>query len=100
VNLEAIYLAEPVCDDLQHIASLELHLYSFDSSYCSTSQGRKKVKQAEEEIKDLIPICHNSVLSVYAVKLNLPSDPPQLIILTEQDPQVTLHDVLSDYHPQ
>ncbi|KAJ2913179.1 hypothetical protein MD484_g7237, partial [Candolleomyces efflorescens] len=100
VNLEIIYLAEPVCDDLQHIAPLELHLYSFDSSYYSTSQGRKKLKQAEEEIKDLIHIRHDNLLSVYAVKLNLPhsSDPPQLIILTEPAPQVTLHDVLSDCH--
>ncbi|KAF5320234.1 hypothetical protein D9611_011377 [Ephemerocybe angulata] len=99
-GLETIYLAEPVCEDLKQIMPLELHIYTFESSYYSTSQGRKKLKHAEEEIKELTAIRHDNLVTVFAVKLNLPhsSDPPQLIILMEQPPPVTLFDVLNDSH--
>ncbi|KAG2024094.1 STE/STE20/YSK protein kinase [Coprinopsis cinerea AmutBmut pab1-1] len=99
-GLQTVYLAEPVVDDLHTTPPLELHIYTFESSYYSTSQGRKKLKQVEQEIKDLTVTRHDHLLATLAVKLKLPhsSDPAQLIVLTEQTPHVTLHDVLVDCH--
>ena len=93
-------MAEPVCDDLKQILPLKLHIFTFQSSYYSTSQGRKKLKQAEEEIKELASIRHPNLVSVFAVKLNLPqsNNPAQLIVLMEQAPAITLQDVLGDSH--
>jgi hypothetical protein len=43
-------------------------------------------------------IRHENVINLYAVKLTLPqsSGPPQLAVLMEQRPQLTVHDLLED----
>lgn len=61
-------------------------------------QGRKKLKLVQEEVQRLIGVHHGNVIRLYAVKLTLPqsSGAPQLAILMEQKPQLTLHDLLED----
>ncbi|KAG7440064.1 Serine/threonine-protein kinase [Guyanagaster necrorhizus] len=96
--LGTIYSADPVCDDTNTTLPLELHVITFDSHYYTTNQGRKKVKQVEEEIIRLKSVRHPNVVRVLAVKLNAPhsSGAPQLVILSEQSPALSLKDVLSD----
>lgn len=114
-GLGTVYLAEPVCDDVNTTLPLELFVVTFDTHYYTTSQGmsidtillsnldppnsgRKKIKQVESEIQRLTAIRHQNLISVFAVKLNLPhsSGPPQLVVLSEQVPALTLHDMLED----
>ncbi|KAI0300075.1 hypothetical protein B0F90DRAFT_1817684 [Multifurca ochricompacta] len=96
--LGTIYQAEPICDDIAATLPLEVHLVVFDTHYYTTHQGRKKLKLVQDEVQRLIGICHENVASVYAVKLILPqsSGAPQLAVLIEQRPQLTLHDLLED----
>lgn len=106
-------MADPVCDDIHTSLPLELYTVTFDSSYYTTTQGRKKLNTLQEEIQRLTSIRHPNLLGVFAVKLvnmhpsspnpNTPispagggSNPPQLMILTERMPGLTLQDVLDD----
>lgn len=115
-----IYLADPVCEDANATLPLEVHVITFDSPYYSTNQGtspssptqtldspsiishfcpagRKKLKQAENEIIKLTKIRHVNLLSVYAVKLAFPiAGSPRMAILLEQRPSMSLYDVLVD----
>lgn len=52
----------------------------------------------EAEIQRLTAIRHPNLVSVFAVKLHMPhsSGSPQLMVLSEQAPALTLHDVLED----
>jgi hypothetical protein len=77
---------------------MELYSISFASHYYTTTQGRKKLTQVEHEIKSLINIRHTKLQTVFGVKLILPrgSDPPKLMVLNEQAPTLTLHDVLEE----
>lgn len=96
-GLGTVYLADPVCDD-DITLPLELTVITFSSHYYTTTQGRKKLKQVEAEIQQLIPLRHANLTSIFAVKLSLPhsSGSPKLVILAEQFPALTLHDVLQD----
>ncbi|KAK0477848.1 kinase-like domain-containing protein [Armillaria novae-zelandiae] len=96
--LGTIYGADPVCDDVNATLPLELHVITFGSHYYMTSQGRKKVKQVEEEITRLKSVHHPNVVRVLAVKLKAPhsSGALQLVILSEQSPALSLRDVLDD----
>lgn len=96
--LQTIYLADPISDSLDSIVPLEVHIYTFQSPYYSTSQGRKKLNAVEAEIKEMVAVRHDNLLPIYAVKLSLPNsrDPPSLIILMEQSPRVSLQDLLGD----
>ncbi|TFK64222.1 kinase-like protein [Pluteus cervinus] len=95
-TLGTIYLADPVCDgNAPH--PLELYVVTFRSQYYSTTQGRKKLKQVEVEIQKLTRIRHPNLVHVYAVKLDVPSSgPPQLMVLYEQPPALSLHHILED----
>lgn len=70
----------------------------FASHYYITTQGKKKLKQVEAEIRRLITICHPNLLRVFAVKLTFPHTTglPQLVVLHESVPGLTLRDVLED----
>jgi len=95
--LGLMYMAEPVVDDITSVTPLELLVISFEAHYYITSQGKKKLNQVEQEIKNLINIRHPKLLSIYAVKLNFPPHgSPLLMVLMEQSPALTLHDVLED----
>jgi len=96
--LGTVYQAEPICDDVAASLPLELHLVTFDTHYYTTHQGRKKLKLVQEEVQRLIGIHHQNVIILYAVKLTLPQSngAPQLAVLMEQKPQLTLHDLLED----
>ncbi|KAA1478685.1 Serine/threonine-protein kinase [Dentipellis sp. KUC8613] len=97
--LGTMYLADPICDDANATLPLELHMVTFDAPYYSTHQGKKKLRQLESEVTRLTTLRHVNLLSVYAVKLTMPhsgSAPPQLAILMEQRPAVSLKDVLED----
>ncbi|KZT71101.1 Serine/threonine-protein kinase [Daedalea quercina L-15889] len=98
--LGTMYQADPVCEDDDQKKTLPLELLSitFHAQYYTTTQGEKKLKQLESEIQRLSTIRHPNVLTTLAVKLVTPtsSDSPQLVILTEQRPAVTLKDVLED----
>ncbi|KAJ3517042.1 hypothetical protein NLJ89_g752 [Agrocybe chaxingu] len=100
VPLGLVYMAEPVVPDITSVTPLELFVVNIQSPYYTTSQGRKKLAQVEDEIKHLINTRHPKLLSVYAVKLTIPrssdSGPSLLVVLTEQTPALTLHDVLED----
>ena len=92
-------MADPIVDDMKGpTVPLELYVVTFQSHYYTTTQGRKKLNQVESEIRNLISIRHPKLLSIYAVKLNMPhsSGPPQLMVLMEQAPALTMHDVLQD----
>ena len=92
-----VYMAEPMVDDISLVSPLELFVVTFESHYYSTSQGKKKLHQVEQEVKNLINIRHPKLLSIYAVKLIFPyNGSPILMVLTEQTPALTLHDVLED----
>lgn len=60
--------------------------------------GLKKLKELEGEIRRITTIRHVNLLAVLGAKLIIPRAPdnPRLVILTEQRPSVTLHDVLED----
>jgi len=96
--LGIVYQAEPICDDIAATLPLEVHLVTFDSHYYTTHQGRKKLKLVQEDVQRLIGVQHGNVIRLYAVKLTLPhsSGAPQLAVLMEQRPQLTLHDLLED----
>ncbi|KAF9527861.1 other/PEK/GCN2 protein kinase [Crepidotus variabilis] len=97
VSLGLVYMAEPVVDDITTVTPLELFVVTFESAYYESGQGKKKISQVEQEVKSLINIRHPKLLSVYAVKLvSPPHSPPVLMVLTEQTPALTLHDVLED----
>ncbi len=106
-------MADPICDDIHTSLPLELYTVTFDSPYYTTTQGRGKLNRLQEEIQRLTSIRHPNLLSVFAVKLvnmhpsspDTPispggsgggSSPPQLMILTERMPGLTLQDVLED----
>ncbi|KAI0954220.1 hypothetical protein AcV7_007513 [Taiwanofungus camphoratus] len=96
--LGTMYQAEPGSEHGHATVPLELLSITFVSSYYSTTQGRKKLKQLESEIQRLTRIRHPNLLAVLAVKLTTPksNDSPHLLVLTEQRPAVTLQDVLED----
>ncbi|KAJ7432513.1 kinase-like domain-containing protein [Mycena galericulata] len=92
------YTADPICDDVNASLPLQLYVVAFTSHYYITSQGKKKLKQVEAEIRRLIAICHPNLLRVFAVKLTFPhtSGSPRLAVLHEAPPGSTLRDVLED----
>jgi translation initiation factor 2-alpha kinase 4 len=90
-------MAEPIVDDVSLVTPLELFVVTFETPYYITSQGKKKLYQVDQEIKNLINVRHPKLLSVCAVKLVFPpNSSPLLMVLTEQPPALTLHDVLED----
>ena len=90
-------MAEAVVDDVSLVSPLEHFVVTFETHYYSTSQGKKKLYQVEQEIKNLINIRHPKLLSVYALKLVFPPNGvPVLMVLMEQTPPLTLHNVLED----
>ncbi|KAF8170288.1 kinase-like domain-containing protein [Mycena galopus ATCC 62051] len=97
-RLGTCYTAEPICDDVNASLPLQLYIVTFASHYYITSQGKKKLKQVENEIRRLISICHPNLLRVFAVKLTFPhtSGSPRLAVLHESAPGLTLRDVLED----
>ncbi|KAJ7702683.1 kinase-like domain-containing protein [Mycena rosella] len=97
-RLGTTYTADPVCDDVNTALPLQLYVVAFVSHYYITSQGRKKLKQVEGEIRRLIAICHPNLLRVFAVKLTFPhaSGSPRLAVLHEAPPGSSLRDVLED----
>ncbi|KAJ6518529.1 kinase-like domain-containing protein [Mycena vulgaris] len=97
-RLGTLYTADPVVDDVNTSLPLQLYVVSFVSQYYITSQGRKKLKQVEGEIRRLIAICHPNLLRIFAVKLTFPhaSGTPRLVVLHEAHPGSTLRDVLDD----
>ncbi|EKM74744.1 hypothetical protein AGABI1DRAFT_109872 [Agaricus bisporus var. burnettii JB137-S8] len=107
-GLGTTYLADPICDDINASLPLELHTITFDSPYYLTTQGKRKLTGLQEEIKRLMNIRHFNLVSVFAVKLVFHSSaagvglggggalPPQLMILMERLPGLSLQDVLED----
>ncbi|KLO11482.1 hypothetical protein SCHPADRAFT_831061 [Schizopora paradoxa] len=98
--LGTTYNAEPIFEDVVPGDSvlLELHVISFESSYYKSDQGEKKLKQVDNELKKLVKITDKNVIKTYAAQLSFPesSDPLRLLILREQKPALTLHDILTD----
>ncbi|KAF8655998.1 hypothetical protein AX16_002818 [Volvariella volvacea WC 439] len=97
-GLGTLYMAEPVFDDVNTTLPLELYVVTFDSHYYTTSQGKKKIKQVEAEIQRLTTIRHVNLVRILAVKLHMPqsSGAPQLMVLSEQPPPLTLCAMLED----
>ena len=97
-GLGIVYTADPIVDGIVSTSPLELYVVTFESQYYTTTQGRKKLKQVEQEIQKLATVRHPKLITVFAVKLYMPhsSGPPQLTILSEQFPALTLHDVLEE----
>lgn len=111
-GLGTTYLADPICDDINTSLPLELHTIAFNSPYYLTTQGRRKLNGSLEEMKPLTSVRHSNLVSVFAVKVVFHSaapvgvdlggvgagvpPPPQLMILTERMPGLTLQDVLED----
>lgn len=91
-------MADPICDDASVTLPLQLYVVTFSSHYYTTSPGRKKLKEVYTELRQLTEIRHPNLISIFAVKLDLPnsSNPPQLTVLSEQPPALSLLDVLED----
>ncbi|PPQ64064.1 hypothetical protein CVT24_008877 [Panaeolus cyanescens] len=98
VPLGLVYMAEPILEDLSGITPLEVFMVTFSSPYYFTISGRKKLQKLEEDIQKLVSIRHPKLLTVYGVKLHVPPSssgkPAMLMVLSEQKPALTLHDVL------
>ena len=77
------------------IGLCSLHLVIF---FAFITQERKKLKQVEQEIQKLTTVQHPKLITIFVVKLYMPhsSGPPQLMVLSEQPPALTLHNVLED----
>ncbi|KAJ7163895.1 kinase-like domain-containing protein [Mycena crocata] len=97
-RLGTSYTADPICDDVNASLLLQLYVVTFVSHYYITSQGRKKLKQVEAEIRRLIALCHPNLLRIFAVKLTFPqtTGSPRLVVLHEAHLGSTLRDVLED----
>ncbi|EIN05395.1 Serine/threonine-protein kinase [Punctularia strigosozonata HHB-11173 SS5] len=97
-GLGTTYFAEPVCDEATANVLLEVHIVNFESSYYSTSPGRKKLRNLVDEIKRLIRFEHPHVQRVYACKLTMPNAAmaSRLAVLSEKRPNMSLLDVLGD----
>ncbi|KAJ7121645.1 hypothetical protein C8R44DRAFT_622641 [Mycena epipterygia] len=97
-RLGTSYTADPICDDVNTSLPLQLYVVTFASHYYITSQGKKKLKQVEAEIRRLITICNPNLLRIFAVKLTFPHTTglPRLAVLHETPPGLTLRDVLED----
>ena len=96
-HLGFVYTADPIVDDMNGpTVPLELYIVTFQSHYYTTTQGRKELNHVESEIGNFISIRHPRLLSIYAVKLNLPhsSVSSQPMVLMEQAQASTMHDVL------
>jgi len=96
--LGTVYVADPVCDDVNATLPLELLVIHFENDHYTTLGGKRKIRDLEAEIRKLTKLRHANVLRVLGVKLVIPQSnaPPQLIILSEQAPPLTLYDVLQD----
>ncbi|KAJ6593628.1 kinase-like domain-containing protein [Mycena capillaripes] len=97
-RLGTCYIADPICDDVNASLPLQLYVVTFASHYYITSQGKKKLKQVEAEIRRLVAICHPNLLRIFAVKLTFPQTigSARLAVLHESAPGLTLRDVLED----
>ncbi|KAK7057453.1 kinase-like domain-containing protein [Favolaschia claudopus] len=96
-RLGMCYTAEPICDDVNTSLPLQLYVVTFVSPYYISTQGKKKLKQVEAEIRRLSAVSHPNLLRVFAVKLSFPhSGSPNLVVLHESVPASTLKDVLED----
>lgn len=98
VPLGLVYMAEPIVEDLSGITPLEVFMVTFSSPYYFTNSGRRKLQKLEEDILKLVSIRHPKLLTVYGVKLSIPpansGKPAMLMVLSEQKPALSLHDVL------
>jgi len=71
--------------DISLVSPLELFVVTFESHYYSTNEGKKKLHQVEQEIRNLINVRHSKLLSIYAVKPIFPlNGSPILMVLTEK----------------
>ncbi|KAJ7101250.1 kinase-like domain-containing protein [Mycena belliarum] len=97
-RLGTSYAADPVCDDVHASLPLQLYVITFASHYYITTQGKKKLKQVEAEIRRLSTIYHPNLLRLFAVKMTFPqtSGSPRLVVLYEAPPGSSLRDVLED----
>ncbi|KAL1938729.1 hypothetical protein VTO73DRAFT_11332 [Trametes versicolor] len=97
-GLGTVYQAEPVVEKSFEAIPLEVISITFMSDHYKRPQGLKKLKELEGEIRRITTIRHVNLLAVLGAKLIIPRAPdnPRLVILTEQRPSVTLHDVLED----
>ena len=97
-GLGIVYTVDPVVDDIVSTSPLGLYVVTFESQYYTTTQGRKKLKQVKKEIQKLATVQHPKLITVFAVKLYMPHSTglPQLTVLSEQLPALTLHDVLEE----
>ncbi|CAK5281348.1 unnamed protein product [Mycena citricolor] len=91
------YAADAICDDVTASLPMRLFIVRFPSHYYITSQGKKKLKQVEAEVRRLITLRHPNLLRLFAVKLSFPhAGAPKLAVLYEAPPRVTLRDLLED----
>ncbi|THH07416.1 hypothetical protein EW145_g3398 [Phellinidium pouzarii] len=61
------YSAEPICDDFNDSAALELHVVRFEADYYKTQQGRKKIDQVNNELQRLTKLdCYDNILRIFA----------------------------------
>jgi translation initiation factor 2-alpha kinase 4 len=95
--LGTIYKADPICDDVNLTLPLEVHALTLESSYYSSTQGKKKLRSVEAELKRLCRVRDRNVSRIYAVRLLFPvAGAPRLSILMEERPTLTLFELLED----
>ncbi|KAH7107186.1 kinase-like protein [Auriculariales sp. MPI-PUGE-AT-0066] len=95
--LWTVHYAEPAHYS-QHVNAppLELYTIAFDAQYYLAAAGKKRMRELEESLRKVIGLPHKMLLRYYAVHLLQANRdaPPRLLILAEQRPSTTLHDLL------
>ncbi|KAG8961816.1 hypothetical protein FRC03_004923 [Tulasnella sp. 419] len=94
--LGKVFLADPVLDSPSTpISPLELHTFVFSSAYYGRSQGKKRLRDLQQELEDLIPLRHPNLSSTYYAEIKKVEENGQTLnILTDRTPSLTLRDVL------
>ncbi|KAF8340679.1 kinase-like domain-containing protein [Cantharellus anzutake] len=94
-GVTTIFYAEPVLPIGTSYPLLELHRTEFDTQYYVHGQGQNKVSNMHDEIRRLVEIRHDNLLSVFATKLSMKHGAiPVLSLLVEKPPSLNLPDLL------
>lgn len=114
-----VYSADPIFDIPLRHPPLEVHKVEFDGEHYRSNQGtfqhhrtlttttnvikcyqgRKKLRELQEELRRLISVHHANLLRIFAVKMTLKPNigsPPMLCILVERNPALSLAELLEN----
>ncbi|KAG8885633.1 hypothetical protein FRB98_001726 [Tulasnella sp. 332] len=93
-----VLIVEPVLDTVGEndcLPPMELQSITFESAYYQRSQGKKRLRELETELQDLVTLQHPNLSLVYAAEIKRSDQGSQTLnLLTEPATSLTLEDVL------